>query len=101
MSPLFELGLFAPASVDVFAGASLDDFAGASDVDFWGEWSDGLVSDLVSVFAAGFEASPSVGAAPRESVLYQPDPLKTTAGAVMSRRGRFPQLGHFSTGPSL
>jgi hypothetical protein len=33
--------------------------------------------------------------------LYQPDPLKTIAGEVISLRGRLPQLGHFSTGPSL
>ena len=44
---------------------------------------------------------PSPGDLPRESVLYQPEPLNTMAGGTMSLRGRFPQLGQVSSGSSL
>jgi hypothetical protein len=60
------------------------------------------VPDFSELFSGDVLLSPlSLGAAPRESVLYHPDPLNTIAGVVISLRGRSPQLGHFSTGPSL
>ncbi len=45
---------------------------------------------LVASFAPSFADAED----DRLSVLYHPDPLKTIAGVVMSRRGRFPQFGH-------
>jgi hypothetical protein len=61
-----------------------------------------FVSLFVSVFVSVLAGSPaSLGAFPRESVLYQPEPLNTIAGVVISLRGRLPQFGHFSMGPSL
>src|SRR5438445_618355 len=57
-----------------------------------------LVSVLVSVFVSvlGESDFDSLLSAPRLSVLYQPDPLKRSAGALKRRRGRLPQFGHFS-----
>lgn len=51
---------------------------------------------------AAFDPSFSAGADDaRLSVLYQPDPLNTIADGVIRRRGRFPHVGHRSTGGSL
>jgi hypothetical protein len=65
-----------------------------------------FVSALVSVFVSPFlserELLESELFSPgRLSVLYQPEPLKTIAGVERSRRGFFPQLGHFSSASSL
>ena len=62
----------------------------------------GFVSaDPPPLGAASFAPSFDEAGDERLSVLYQPDPLKTIAGAVMRRRGRFPQFGHAATGSSL
>jgi hypothetical protein len=61
-----------------------------------------LASDFVSLFLSALTApSAELLSAGRLSVLYQPDPLNTIAGAEMRRRGRLPQLGHFSSASSL
>jgi hypothetical protein len=64
----------------------------ASDLvsDLLSDFVSDLVSDFVSLFSAG-----------RLSVLYQPEPLNTTAVGEIKRRGFLPQFGHFSTGWSL
>jgi hypothetical protein len=68
------------------------------------DFAPGLSSDFDSFLPSDFVSVPppvSLFGAGRLSVLYHPDPLNTIAGAVKSRRGRRPQLGHFSNGGSL
>ena len=63
---------------------------------------DGAAASAVAVVAGvGFGAPSSLGDAERESVLYQPDPLKTIAVAAMTRRGSLPQRAQTATGGSL
>ena len=57
-------------------------------------------ASAVVAAAAGTDAASSPGAE-RESVLYQPDPLKTMAVAAMSRRGTLAQRGQAPSGGSL
>lgn len=66
--------------------------------DFESDFASDLLSDLVSDFVSAFD---SLLSGARLSVLYQPDPLKTTAAGAIKRRGLFPQFGHFATGSSL
>lgn len=65
-----------------------------------GDFGVDFVSDFVSGFAGFASPEPSDELFGRESVLYQPDPLKTIAGGTSSLRGCFPHFGQVSTGAS-
>lgn len=64
------------------------------------------MSEAAPLFVSGFVSEVddpllSLFGLVRLSVLYQPAPLKTIAGAVISLLGGFPQFGHVSIGDSL
>lgn len=65
-----------------------------------------FVSDALVLFVSVFVSEAedpllSLFGLVRLSVLYQPEPLNTIAGAVKSFRGGFPQFGHAATGASV